>query len=106
MGRRLYVANFPFDTTEADLRKFFAPREVVSVKIITDRETGRSRGFGFVEVAAEADAQAAIDDLNGCSLGGRTIRVDHAEEKGRNGGGRPVNPPNQRRDRRDRSYDD
>ncbi len=76
----LYVGNLPWSTTEDQLRGMFAEfGEVVSVKIIEDRETGRSRGFGFVEM--ENGAEEAIQNLNGKDVGGRNIKVNVAKPK-------------------------
>jgi RNA recognition motif-containing protein len=78
MARTLYVGNLPWSTTEDDLVQTFSRHaQVVSARIITDRETGRSRGFGFVEVADE-DAEKAVEALNGTNLGGRDIIVNEA----------------------------
>lgn len=94
MGRRIYVGNLPFQTSEEELRNTFAANgEVVDVKIITDRETGRPRGFAFVEMASDEEASAAISALNGTVLNGRTLTVNEAQERtggrgGRGGGGR------------------
>lgn len=91
MGTRLYVGNLSYDTTEADLREVFEEAgEVVNCDIIMDRFTGRSRGFGFVEMAADDGAQKAISDVNGRDLGGRSLRVNEArprEDRGGGGGG-------------------
>ena len=77
----LYVGNLPFSATEAELRSLFEPHgQVDSVKLINDRETGRPRGFGFVEMPAE-DAQKAIAALNGTPMGGRALRVNEAQER-------------------------
>ncbi len=74
MGSKLYVGNLPFSATEQDLSdKFAACGTVESVKLITDRGTGQSRGFGFIEMASEADAHAAIDILNGSDYEGRPM---------------------------------
>ncbi len=79
MGRKLYVGNLPFSATEQDLSdKFAACGTVLSVKLITDRDTGRSKGFGFIEMASEAEAQAAIDSLNGSDYDGRPMTVNEA----------------------------
>ena len=82
MGRKLYVGNLPFSATEQDLSdKFAACGTVKSVKLITDRDTGRSRGFGFIEMMSEADAQAAIDSLNGTDYEGRPMKVNEARPR-------------------------
>ncbi len=79
MGRKLYVGNLPDSATEQDLSdKFAAYGTVESVKLITDRDTGRSRGFGFIEMASEAEAQAAIDSLNGSDYDGQPMKVNEA----------------------------
>jgi cold-inducible RNA-binding protein len=90
MGTRLYVGNLSFDTNDSDLAAAFAQdgRNVASAQVVMDRDTGRSRGFAFVEMATEADAQAAIKAMNGVELDGRALRVNEAEErKPRSGGG-------------------
>jgi RNA recognition motif-containing protein len=89
MGRKLYVGNLSFDVTNQELQDAFgAIGPCESVAVITERETGRSRGFGFVEMASEADAQKAIQELDGREINGRAIRVSPAQEGGgRSGGG-------------------
>jgi RNA recognition motif-containing protein len=91
MGTKLYVGNLNYNTTEEELREVFGEdgRQVQEVAIIMDRETGRPRGFAFVTMATEADAQAAIDALNGQNLGGRTIKVNESQDRRgpRNGAG-------------------
>jgi cold-inducible RNA-binding protein len=88
MGNRIYVGNLSYQTTEDDLRAAFAPSgEVTEVKIVTDRETGQPRGFGFVEMATPAAAKAAIAALNGASLDGRTLTVNEAKERSNDRGG-------------------
>jgi RNA recognition motif-containing protein len=84
-----YVGNLSWDTSEDPLRLAFAQdgRNVKDVAIISDRETGRPRGFGFVEMASKADAEAAISALDGTSLDGRSIRVNEAQERAPRGGG-------------------
>lgn len=78
----IYVGNLPFSATEADIRDLFAEYGTVdSVAIVLDRETGRPRGFGFVELAADARAQDAIRDLNGTDLQGRAIKVNEAKPR-------------------------
>lgn len=81
----LFVSNFPFATTEAELRSLFEEQcPLTGIRIITDRQTGRSRGFAFIEVPSEKDADLAIEALNDSMLGGRRLVVSHA--KGRAGG--------------------
>jgi cold-inducible RNA-binding protein len=89
MGNKLYVGNIAYDTTEEELRDAFAQdgRQVERVAIITDQTTGRPRGFAFVTMVTDADAQNAIQALNGQSLGGRTLTVNEARERERRGGG-------------------
>lgn len=89
MGKRLYVGNLSYDTTEADLRDAFAATgdEVTEAKLVLDRDTGRPRGFGFVEMATDAGAQNAIAALNGKDLHGRAIAVNEARERAGGGGG-------------------
>jgi len=90
MGTRLYVGNLSFDSTEESLTAAFSQdsRQVSSVTIMTDRETGRSRGFGFVEMGSEGDAQAAIQAMDGQEVDGRALRVNEAEERKSGGGSR------------------
>lgn len=79
---KLFVGGLPFSTTEDELRDAFAPfGTVASVKIINDRETGRSRGFGFVEFDSDDEAKAAVAGLDSKELGGRTIHVSEARER-------------------------
>ncbi len=87
MGNRLYVGNLPFSADESTVRTLFEQndRKVEEVKLITDRETGRSRGFGFVEMGTNEDADKAVRDLNGHALDGRSLTVNEARE--RTGGG-------------------
>jgi RNA recognition motif-containing protein len=90
MGKRLYVGNLSFQTTEDTLAAAFGAdgRQVASCSVMLDRDTGRSRGFAFVEMANDADAAAAIQAMNGAQLDGRALRVNEAEErKPRSGGG-------------------
>jgi RNA recognition motif-containing protein len=90
---RLFVGNLPFDVTEAQVKQLIAgnDRTVRSVKIIADKETGRSRGFAFVDLDSDEEAKAAISELNGKDFGGRPLKVNEAEERaqgsGRFGGG-------------------
>jgi len=82
VGRKLYVGNLSFKTTEQELREAFEKHgAVASVKLITDRETGRSRGFGFVEFEDEACGQSAQEALDGQSLGGRTLKINEAHNR-------------------------
>ena len=84
---KIYVGNLPFTATEAEVRTLFSEHGTVeSVSLPTDRETGRPRGFGFVEMS-QADAARAIQNLNGKDLGGRPLRVNEAQDKPRTGGG-------------------
>jgi RNA recognition motif-containing protein len=80
VGRKLYVGNLPDSATEQNLSdKFTACGTVESVKLITDHDTGRCRGFGFIEMASEAQAQTAIDSLNGSDYEGRPMKVNEAK---------------------------
>lgn len=90
MNKKLYVGNLSFEAQESTLKELFEAdgRRVVKIQIIADRETGRSRGFGFVEFETEADAQKAIEALNGKDCGGRPLIVNEAKEQTRNGGSR------------------
>lgn len=79
MGVKLYVGGLPYAATEQELSDLFAQQgKVASVRIITDKFTGQSRGFGFVEMSSDAEAQAAISALNGSQMGGRTLTVNEA----------------------------
>ena len=81
MAKKLYIGNLPFNASEDELRETFEKcGEVISVRIITDRDTGRSRGFGFVEMDG-ADVERAIKELDGRDFGGRTLRVSEARER-------------------------
>lgn len=78
----IYVGNISYSTKEDDLREAFGEfGEVTSVKIISDRETGRSKGFGFVEMADDAAGEKAIEEMNGKEVGGRALRVNQARPK-------------------------
>ena len=96
MGKRLFVGNLSFQTTEGTLQELFAQdgRQVASVSVVQDRDTGRSRGFAFVEMVNDNDAQAAIKALDGKQVDGRAVRVNEAEDRkprpagGGGGGGR------------------
>lgn len=88
--KNLYVGNLPHSTTEAELRNVFEPHGAVEkVTLVTDRETGRSRGFGFVEMTDASAADKAIAALNGTDLGGRTLTINEAKPKT----DRPKGPP-------------
>jgi len=89
MGKRLYVGNLSYSTTETDLKDAFVAtgHEVAEVKLVLDRDTGRPRGFAFVEMATDAGAQNAIETLNGKDLQGRSIAVSEARERTGGGGG-------------------
>jgi hypothetical protein len=93
MGKKLYVGNLPFSATEEALKEKFAQFGTVeSVKIITDRDSGRSKGFGFVEMASDTEATEAINKMNGADLEGRNLTVNEARpmapREGGGGGGR------------------
>ena len=89
MGKRLYVGNLSWDSTEDSVRMAFEAggRSVTDVHLVSDRDTGRPRGFGFVEMGSDQEAQAAIEDLDGTTLDGREIRVNEAKERQPRGGG-------------------
>jgi RNA recognition motif-containing protein len=88
MSRKLYVGNLPFATEEGELQDLFARSgNVDTVKVIRDMATGRPRGFAFVEMSSEEDAQKAITELNGYQLGGRGLTVNEARPKAVGGGG-------------------
>ena len=87
MGRRLYVGNLPYETGEAELQELFARAGTVDdVKVVRDQATGRTRGFAFVEMSSDAEAQRAIDALNNFQLGGRGLTVNEARPKASGGG--------------------
>jgi cold-inducible RNA-binding protein len=83
---RIYVGRLAFSTSEQELKDLFAPYSPGSVRIITDRETGESRGFGFVEIADATAAKKAITNLNGTELGGRALQINEARERDDRGG--------------------
>lgn len=89
MSTRLYVGNLPFTADETQIRELFSQsgRAVTEVKLVTDRDTGRPRGFGFVEMGSSQDADGAIRDLNGRDFGGRALTVNEAKERTSGGGG-------------------
>lgn len=91
MGKKLYVGNLSYAVSDTELEQLFAPfGSVRSAQVIADRETGRSKGFGFVEMGSDQEAQAAIEGLNGKDIGGRALTVNEArprEDRGGGGGG-------------------
>jgi cold-inducible RNA-binding protein len=89
MPKKLYVGGLSWETTDSDLRKAFALYgEITEAKVITERDTGRSRGFGFVTFVRDEDAKTTISKMHGTSLDGRSITVNEAQEKGFRGGSR------------------
>lgn len=94
MGSKVYVGGLPYSTTDQQLQDLFAQYGVVaSARIITDKFTGQSRGFGFVEMATDGDAQKAITALNGTQFGGRTLTVNEARPQEPRSGGRGPGGP-------------
>ncbi len=90
MNNKLYVGNIPYSMTADELGKLFEPFGAIeSAAVVSDRDSGRSRGFGFVEMATGEEAQGAIEKLNGTSIGGRNIVVNFARERPQGGGGPP-----------------
>jgi cold-inducible RNA-binding protein len=88
MSKRLYVGNLSYGTTEMGLKELFEQSgPVTEVKVVLDRDTGRPRGFAFVEMATDGAAQDAISQLNGRELDGRALKVNEAEERSSGGGG-------------------
>jgi cold-inducible RNA-binding protein len=88
MGRRLYVGNLSYNTTELSLRDAFGTvGNVAETKIVMDRDTGRPRGFAFVEMSSDEEAQQAIQQLNGREIDGRAVKVNEAQERSGGGGG-------------------
>jgi RNA recognition motif-containing protein len=107
MGKKLYVGNLPFTTTDQDLSDLFAQAgQVTSAKVIMDRDSGRSKGFGFVEMNSDAEAEKAISQFNGKDMNGRALTVNEARPMAprdsggaggnRGGGGSNRNERNQR----------
>ena len=89
MGRKLYVGNLTYEVTDADLEKLFAPFGTVeSAQVIADRDTGQSKGFAFVEMKTDQEAQAAIAALSGKEMNGRALTVNEAKPREAGGGGR------------------
>ena len=92
MGRKLYVGNLPYSITETSLREAFSASGTVdTVNLIIDRDTNQSKGFGFVEMSTDSEAQAATQAMNGASLDGRQIKVSEAKPKASGGGDRRDN---------------
>jgi RNA recognition motif-containing protein len=88
MGKKLYVGNLAYSVTDSTLEQMFAPHgSVQSVQVIMDRDTGRSKGFGFVEMGSDHEAQAAIAALNGSNVDGRNLTVNEAKPREDRGGG-------------------
>jgi RNA recognition motif-containing protein len=88
MGKKLYVGNLAYGIGDSDLQRLFEPHGTVqSAQVIMDRDTGRSKGFGFVEMGSDAEAQAAITALNGTEVEGRSLTVNEARPKPEGGGG-------------------
>jgi RNA recognition motif-containing protein len=89
VGTRIYVGNLPYSTDDAQLQQLFSSfGSVVDARVITDRNTGQSKGFGFVEMSTEDEARNAIAGLNGTMIGNRALRLDEAAERPAGGGGR------------------
>ena len=87
-SNKLYVGGLPYSVTDDRLQELFTPHGTVeSARVITDRMSGRSKGFGFVEMSSQAEAQSAIDKLNGTDLEGRSLTVNEAKPRERRGGG-------------------
>jgi len=88
VAKKLYVGNLSYDTSDSDLQRLFEEFGTVeSAQVISDRETGRSKGFGFVEMGSDQEAQAAISALNGKEVGGRALTVNEAKPREERGGG-------------------
>lgn len=89
MTKKIYIGNLPYSATSDELRVMFEEHGAVqSAQVITDRDTGRSKGFGFVEMSDDQEAQKAIDALNGIDIGGRTLTVNEARPRTEQRGGR------------------
>jgi RNA recognition motif-containing protein len=89
MGLKLYVGNLPYTVGDSNLQEMFSAfGTVTSAKVIMDRESGRSKGFGFVEMGSEQEAQAAMSGMNGKDMEGRALKVNEAKPKVEGGGGR------------------
>ena len=106
MSSKIYVGNLPYSVTDASLQSNFAEfGEVTSAKVMMDRDTGRSKGFGFVEMGSEQEAQAAITALNGKSIDGRALTVNEARPREeRSGGGGSFGGGGRREDRNGGGY--
>jgi RNA recognition motif-containing protein len=90
LAKRIYVGSLPYSATETQLESLFTPfGQVTSVSIITDRYTGQAKGFAFVEMENDSEAEKAIQGLNGSEMGGRTLIVNEARERESGGGRRP-----------------
>jgi len=88
VGRKLYVGNLPYSASQESLQETFSQCGTVdSVNVITDRDTGQSKGFGFIEMSNDSEAQKAIQELNGTQIDGREIKVNEAKPKAPRGGG-------------------
>ncbi|MBU6296579.1 MAG: RNA-binding protein, partial [Planctomycetes bacterium] len=88
MGKKLYVGNLPYSVGDSELSEMFAEHgSVVSAQVVLDRETGRSKGFGFVEMSTDEEANAAINGMNGKDINGRALTVNEARPKPGGGGG-------------------
>ena len=88
MGSKVYVGNMSYETSQADLEQMFGDHGTVeSAQVITDRDTGRSKGFGFIEMSSNEEAQAAITALDGKDSGGRALKVNEAKPRTSGGGG-------------------
>ena len=88
MGKRLYIGNLSYGTTELDLRELFGQMGTVAdAKVVMDRETGRPRGFAFIEMSTDTEAMKAIEQVNGRELDGRSLNVSEAQERSGGGGG-------------------
>ena len=97
MGRKLFVGNLPFDITDEELKELFSRAGTCeSVAVVKDRLTGRSRGFGFIEMASDEEARRAIAELNGTELGGRAVSVNEARERSAGGRSAGALRPSQR----------
>jgi RNA recognition motif-containing protein len=105
METKLYVGNLPYSATEEELQSMFAGAGTVkTVTVVRDRDTGRSRGFAFVEMETQADAQKAISMMNGKDLGGRALTVNMARPREERSGGRPGGSRGRSGGSRDRDY--